>query len=222
MESTNNSQTQYIPVSTPILFSSNSQYLQNKLEDQAKEEAKEFKNYIILNNITLEKQRKKDEEKIKKLEKELDIKDKEIDSNDNKTRYIKGLLQNLIIIKDWYIKQNISWKKLNKVYEDSNKDIFKITYKSSVFVTLFNLILFGFQIQYFESYLYISLYNILLSIIFIYCIYNLQLTFISCREIDKKFKTDRNSIIIKIKTDVEECNQLEKETISLDNWINEV
>ena len=43
MESTNNSQTQYIPVSTPILFSSNSQYLQNKLEDQAKEEAKEFK-----------------------------------------------------------------------------------------------------------------------------------------------------------------------------------
>ena len=135
MESTNNSQTQYIPVSTPILFSSNSQYLQNKLEDQAKEEAKEFKNYIILNNINLEKQRKKDEEKIKKLEKELDIKDKEIDSNDNKTRYIKGLLQNLIIIKDWYIKQNISWKKLNKVYEDSNKDIFKITYKSSIFVT---------------------------------------------------------------------------------------
>tara|TARA_B110000027_G_C16097099_1_gene291309 strand:+ start:989 stop:1645 length:657 start_codon:yes stop_codon:yes gene_type:complete len=218
MESTNNSQTQYIPVSTPILFSSNSQCLQNKLEDQAKE----FKNYIILNNINLEKQRKKDEEKIKKLEKELDIKDKEIDSNDNKTRYIKGLLQNLIIIKDWYIKQNISWKKLNKVYEDSNKDIFKITYKSSIFVTLFNLILFGFQIQYFESYLYISLYNILLSILFIYCIYNLQLTFISSREIDKKFKTDRNSIIIKIKTDVEECNQLEKETISLDNWINEV
>ena len=222
MESTNNSQTQYIPVSTPILFSSNSQYLQNKLEDQAKEEAKEFKNYIILNNINLEKQRKKDEEKIKKLEKEVDIKDKEIDSNDNKTRYIKGLLQNLIIIKDWYIKQNISWKKLNKVYEDSNKDIFKITYKSSIFVTLFNLILFGFQIQYFESYLYISLYNILLSILFIYCIYNLQLNFISSLEIDKKFKTDRNSIIIKIKTDVEECNQLEKETISLDNWINEV
>jgi len=193
----------------------------NNLIDEEKE-LKDIKSYVILNATKLDKENRENLNKIKELEKIIVVKEEEEDKNDNRMRYIKGLMQNLILIKDFYIEQNKNWKNLNKIYDQFNNNILKFNRNSSLYVCLFNLILFAFRFQYFDSYIYSSLYIISLSCLIIYISFKLQNVFASLSDFNKKFKFHKSDIILKINNKMDECLKLEKETITLDNWINEI
>ena len=219
MESNSSSQYQFMSVPIPVPIASGKD---NNNSSDEQQELKDIKNYIILTSIKLEKENRENLNKIKELEKIISIKEEEEDKNDNRMRYIKGLMQNLVLIKDFYIQQNQKWKNLNKVYDEFNNNILKFNRKTCIYVSLFNLILFAYRFQYFDSYFYSSLYIISLSSLIIYISFKLQIIFSSLLDFNNKFKLEKSDIVFKIKKAVEECNKLEKETISLDNWINEI
>ncbi len=220
MKSNSSSQYQFMSVPIPVPIVNGKDNNNNSNDEQ--QELKDIKNYIILTSIKLEKENRENLNKIKELEKIITIKEEEEDKNDNRMRYIKGLMQNLVLIKDFYIQQNQKWKNLNKVYDEFNNNILKFNRKSCIYVSLFNLILFAYRFQYFDSYFYSSLYIISLSSLIIYVSFKLQIVFSSILDFNNKFKLEKSEIVLKIKKEVEECNKLEKETISLDNWINEI
>ena len=153
MESNSSSQYQFMSVPIPVPIVNGKDNNNNSNDEQ--QELKEIKSYIILTSIKLEKENRENLNKIKELEKIITIKEEEEDKNDNRMRYLKGLMQNLVLIKDFYIQQNQKWKNLNKVYDEFNNNILKFNRKSSIYVSLFNLILFAYRFQYLLSLIHI-------------------------------------------------------------------
>lgn len=203
-----------VPLTVPIPIS------QNNKED---EELGEIKSYLILTAIKTDKENKEHQLKIKELEKIIAIKEEEEDKNDNRMRYIKGLLQNVILIKDYYIEQNKKWKDLNTIYEEFNNVIMVKSYEYILYSSMINLIIFIISRNgKFNSYFYVLIYYLSLTSIIIYCINKLQNIHKRSNDLNKKFISDKKEINNKIKKISEERIKLENETVTLDNWINEI
>ena len=73
----------------------------------------EFREYVIQNNVVLQKELKENIQQVKELEASLAEKETEEDKSDTRLRYMKGLLQNLNELKTDYL--NVTQKTEEKI-----------------------------------------------------------------------------------------------------------
>lgn len=185
-----------------------------------------YKDYIINLNIELNSENKKLREKISKTNSTISKNNDEIDKYDNKIRYMKGLLNNLLELKNLYY----TLYKLNNTNLDENFKQYKI-HKNIIFdlliklniCQLFILLSIILIITNYYSNKYIILFEYILLMFWFYNIINIY------TNLYKNFKRFNNNLInninsLKNNIDIKfkEINELESSTISLDNWICEI
>jgi len=204
----------------------NNEKEQENFHDNLNETYNEFKKYIIANNVQLQHQAKQDLIKIKQLECDLALKEEEEDKNDNRIRYLKGLLQNLIELKKKQSELGKKYKNLSDYYWNIYKDSKNINYKYLLYSFLFSLIVY---LQNLSIYLKLSfnfniLYNSLLFISIIYVINKIGNIYKSSQYLYNESENIVNIKISKIEIQeyIKEIKKLEDSTIALDNWICEI
>tara|TARA_A100001015_G_C15023446_1_gene729214 strand:+ start:1176 stop:1844 length:669 start_codon:yes stop_codon:yes gene_type:complete len=99
----------------------------NELNDNNNKD--EYENYVINSNKELHKLNKELENKIIKLENDLENKDDELDKEEAKRIYMKGMLHSFNEIKKKLSKSNKKYKELNETY----KDCFEL-YKNTFYI----------------------------------------------------------------------------------------
>jgi hypothetical protein len=203
----------------------NSDNSKNSEDNDYDETYQEFKKYIIRQNVFLQNQHSKDILEIKHLEHELSKKEDEEDKNDTRIRYLKGLMQNLITIKDEYNVISQKYKNISKTYEYINLHTNKICNDYLIYSTLFIISLYLFKINYvFDYKYYIFIYNIIISILIIFLInkisniYKKYIDLVADPNGMEKIKQITKEIFDK----KVELKKIEDSTITLDNWICEV
>lgn len=181
----------------------------------------EFKDYIILNNVNLQQELKIANITIKKLESQLQEEEENVDKQDTRLRYVKGLLQNLNEIRKEYSKISLKTEEkliLVKEHGKKTKVIYFEILKILIFTNLLTLIT-PFNIDN------INIINIILQTIYItlvpLLIFKIKNKYYSILE-DRKntinsLKEITSSITI-IKTEVKKT---EESCFSIENWINE-
>lgn len=186
---------------------------------------KEYKEYIITNNIFLQKQRLVDLKQIKDLESQVTLKEEEEDKNDNRIRYMKGLIQNLLEIKNFYIKLNYKYKNLSDIYNLIYNEITIINYKFLLYSSLLNICIYllNFDNNIINKYINLFIYNSLIFAIIVYLINKLSLVYKKNQNINNEITNNKiKNIVQEIKDQKSEIKKLEDSTISLDNWICEI
>lgn len=181
----------------------------------------EFKDYIILNNVNLQQELKKANATIKKLESKVQEEEENVDKQDTRLRYIRGLLQNLNEIRKDYSKiSNKTEEKLTLVKEDSKKT--KIIYfemlKILVFVNLLTFITpFSFD--------NINMFNVILQAIYFtlvpFCIFKVKNKYYLLVEDTKNTINGLKEITSSITILKTEVKKTEESCFSIENWINE-
>lgn len=204
----------------------NSEKKEEDTENNLDETYNEFKKYIIANNVELQKQTKKDLIEIKRLENELSQKEDEEDKNDNRIRYLKGLLQNLNEISKTYNEFGKKYKILCEYYENIYKESQNINYNYLLYSSLFNIAIYFLELAHIlkYNYIYYILYNTLITIIILFIMNKIGNTYKSSIYLYNespeimKIQIIKNDIINKMK----EIKNLEESTTALDNWIWEI
>ena len=110
----------------------------NTNNDYLTESYEDYKKYIINNNTQLLSDNRNYLLQIKKLEQELLDKENEEDRNDNRIRYMKGLMQNLIELNKFYISLSEKYKKLSDINENLKIEMSNIHYNFFLYSTLLN------------------------------------------------------------------------------------
>ena len=182
----------------------------------------EFKEYIIRNNIELQNELKETRDLVKTLEADILEKENVEDKYDTRTRYMKGLLQNLYELKNEYSKitkktieksKNIfTYKEINdKLYRKAFINTTLINY-SLAYVCLFignggiiNLALNSFQI-----------------ITIMYCINDMKKDYNTYKKNNNNLQEHNKELDDEIKEIRETIKKTEDASLSLDNWIGEL
>ena len=193
----------------------------NKLTDLS-----QYKEYIIKTNIILQNESKELRDKIKDLETEISNNESEQDKNDNRIRYMKGLINNINEIKNLYIKlyENNDISSI-KYFDDKDK-IYKNIKDFHIKNIIYIIVIIIWNL--FTALLIISSYTYKIFVLFINAIIILQLYYlykINYHDIinsTKNIKNKFNDISNKNKELKDEIKQLESSTVSLDNWICEI
>ena len=183
----------------------------------------EFKDYIIINNVNLQKELKESVINIKKLEQELLSKEEIEDKYDTRIRYMKGLLQNLNELRNDYSNIAVKTDSQMTIIKDHYKNVVKKNYfEIYTILIVCNLLtlITPFKLEYFNKFnLILQLFYIIFVIYSFKKIKNNYYTIISTSKtganLIKDIKTEINSIKLNIKKTEQSC-------ISLDSWINEV
>ena len=204
----------------------NAQKTEEDMENNSDETYNEFKKYIIANNVSLQKQAKRDLIEIKRLECELSLKEEEEDKNDNRIRYLKGLLQNLNEISKKHSELDAKYKQLCQYYESIYKESETINYNYLLYSSLFSILIYllEFSTYFTLSYNYYIVYNSFITFTIIYVMNKIANIYKSSiylyNESDRivKIKIINNEIYEQIK----ELKKVEESTIALDNWICEI
>tara|TARA_B100001093_G_C26805221_1_gene1005163 strand:+ start:1117 stop:1770 length:654 start_codon:yes stop_codon:yes gene_type:complete len=204
----------------------NAQKTEDDIENNLDETYDEFKKYIIANNVSLQKQTKRDLIEIKRLESELSLKEEEEDKNDNRIRYLKGLLQNLNEISKNYNEVAEKYKNLCNYYQTIYKESQTINYNYLLYSSLFSISISIYELanMFKFNYIYYILYNTVITLLILFLInklsniYKSSLYLYNKSEGISKIKILKNEILDKIK----EVKKLEESTITLDNWICEI
>lgn len=200
--------------------------MQNNINnDSLTESYEDYKKYIINNNTQLLSDNRNYLLQIKKLEQELLDKENEEDKNDNRIRYMKGLMHNLIELNKFYISLAEKYKKLSDINENLKIEMSNIHYNFFLYSTLLNIFIYLFNLGVFyisNTYL-ILFYNICIFIICIYIIHYMSIEYKkSINILDDKNNICLNNIIKEIMNKKEEIKNLKEATTSLDNWICEI
>lgn len=202
----------------------------NTIENNDTESEKQFnvyKEYIIKNNILLQKENNEFREKIKELESLILQQESEEDKYDNRMRYAKGLLNNLYELKNLYNNQCKNHKSISNSYIEYESKIYeqgKIFYIKNVglnglFIFWNLLILFTYSLS--NNYYFIC--GITINILIIYQIYNLYNYYYNFLIINNnKFNNNHKNTNTKINSFNDEIKKLEETTTSLDIWICEI
>jgi hypothetical protein len=180
----------------------------------------EFKDYIIKNNIILQEENKNHIETITSLKEKIETYEESEDKYDTRTRYMKGLLQNLNELKKDYAKITSKSEDKVKLIQELHKKNKKNYYEIYVFLLLINLLTIITPL-YFVNF-YIMFLQTSASIIYIYSCFkimnNYELIKTNSKEATNSFK-ENTLEISKIK---EVIKKGEESCLSLDNWICEV
>lgn len=178
-----------------------------------------FKEYIIVNNIALQKEVQEANMKIKTLEYEVQSKEENEDKYDTRIRYLKGLLQNLNELRNDYNNVSQKTEEKLKMVQDLHKKNKKNYYEIYALLTIIN------TLTLITPLYYINIYLLLLqtSSIFIisYNIYKIKEKYILIKEDSKETTIQFKTITSQINKIKEEIKKTENSCISLDNWVNE-
>ena len=186
------------------------------------DEYSEFQKYIIVNNISLQKEVKESISKIKELEAKIQNQETCEDNYDTHIRYMKGLLQNLNELRNDYNKISLKTDSKLKLAQESNKIIKKLNYEIYAYLVIMNVvtIITPYTFEYYNIYILIlqTLYTLLMP----YCIFKIKNSYANIRTIenDKLFLLKEiNNEISKIKVEI---IKTEEATLAIDNWIHEI
>ena len=136
----------------------------------------EFKEYIIKNNIVITNENKELRKKIEQLNSENNENENEIDKYDEKIRYMRGLLQNLYLLKEKSIQLKENWEKNSKKCCKAINRYSKLNNKNFVFNTNIYILVF----LYFLNIIYTrSITNFLIFIVYQF----ISLTFIYYKQL---------------------------------------
>ena len=189
------------------------------------EKYNQFKEYLILNHLDLQKETQVLKDEIVILKIEIQEKETEEDKYDSRTRYFRSLLTNLNELKKGY--QHISSKKHellditnNKLgsFYNVNKDYYiKLIVLNTLY--LFEHIIF----QYFKlTPTKITLYIVINSSL----VYAIVYKYLVLYKYIETYKTEKNVHVQQIKTEIREKTKelinLDDATLSLENWVYEV
>ena len=193
-----------------------------KNNEKIEDEYNEFKDYIIKNNIQLQKNAKENSFIIKDLERQLANLEETEEKYDNRMRYMKGLLQNLNELRNEYSKITRKTEDKFNLVKQHHTNTKKNYYEIYVYLIILNILtlITPLSLKYINIY-----YLVLQTLYFTYLPYS----FIKIKNIYFSLinhsKTATNSIkditteinIIKL-----EIKKTEDACLSLDKWICEV
>lgn len=186
------------------------------------DEYSEFQKYIIVNNISLQKEVKESISKIKELEAKIQNQETCEDNYDTHIRYMKGLLQNLNELRNDYNKISLKTDSKLKLAQESNKIIKKLNYEIYAYLVIMNVvtIITPYTFEYYNIYILIlqTLYTLLMP----YCIFKIKNSYANIRTIENEklfLLKEINNEISKIKVEI---IKTEEATLAIDNWIHEI
>ena len=190
--------------------------------DELTETYAEFKKYIIVNNIDLQKRVDNSSVKIKELETEIKDLEEMEEKNDNRIRYMKGLLNNLIELKNYSNKISKCYKETTQLHKENYKNLEKIIEKLFLYSCGINFCLLFICFNNIESKFLKNGLNCLIII----CGTILHKFAYNCFKNYKTTIKSQNEKVLAINKDIIKFNQeykkLEESTSSLDNWISEI
>lgn len=185
-----------------------------------------YKDYIIETNMQLREENFKLREEINQANNTISEIEQEQDKYDNRVRYMKGLLGNLVIIKNNYIKVYNQEKANHKQTSKSINDFTKIIEKFNQELLISQLFVYiSACIMGFTSNNYTIIILIKFSIM-VFWFYKSGLICISFYKTYNSHFKNLDSLVNKdnqkIKEMIKETQELEHETTSLDNWVSEI
>ena len=187
----------------------------------------QYKEYIIKNNITLQNENTKSREKIKELESIILQQENEEDKYDNRIRYMKGLINNLNELKNFYNELSKDNESITIAYIDHETKIYKeanIFYAKNFGLNfsfiLWNILLIFATALLNNYYYFIGLVIDILIIVQLYFVYKYYYSLLI--NSNEKVNTISNNLKHKISSIKDEIKKLEDSTINLDNWICEI
>ena len=186
----------------------------------------EYKDYIIINNIELQKDNLEKSKLIKELESTIQEKESEEDKYDNRTRYMKGLLQNLNELKKEYVIVNDIEKHKSQLSINNSKEILKKTeyiYIYSIVIYCLSWLINIVTLKYYFNNYYLNL--IIKTLYYILLIYSANFAYNYIKKIYKfndEYKKNIEKLNQNIKEIKEGINKTEEACLSLDNWICEL
>lgn len=197
--------------------------ISTKQEENEKkgDEYVKFKEYIILNNITLQKEVKEANQKIKILENEVQSKEENEDKYDTRVRYLKGLLQNLNELRSDYNNVSQKTEEKLKMVQDLHKKNKKNYYEIYALLIIINILTLITPSQLYYTNLFVLLLQTSSSIIIPYCIYKIKEKYCSIKQESKEVTIQFKTITSQINKIKDEVKKTEESCISLDNWVNE-
>ena len=184
------------------------------------------KDYIIETNMQLREENLKLRQEINQANNTINESEQEQDKYDNRVRYMKGLLNNLVIIKNNYIKiynlEKTNHKQTKKSIQEFTKIIEQFNREqliSQIFIYL-SACLMGFTSNTYVIFILIKF------AIMVFWFYKSGLIGISFyKKYNSQFKNLEyllNKENEKIRETIKYTQELEHETTSLDNWICEI
>lgn len=185
-----------------------------------------YKDYIIETNMQLREENLKLRQEINQANNTINESEQEQDKYDNRVRYMKGLLNNLVIIKNNYIKiynlEKTNHKQTKKSIQEFTKIIEQFNREqliSQIFIYL-SACLMGFTSNTYVIFILIKF------AIMVFWFYKSGLIGISFYKTYNSHFKNLDSLINKdnqkITETIKYTQELEHETTSLDNWICEI
>ncbi len=197
--------------------------ISNTSQDK-KDVYKEYKDYLIINNLQLQEEVKTIREENNELKKEIETKEQEEDKYDCRTRYMRGLLTNLNELKKGY--HEIAKKRENLVNITNNNwlELYKLSRKVYIELIVLNII-FILENIIFQLFHYSKMkmtFYIIINTTIIYIGVNKYYLLVKyVKDNREKRKMDFDNIKY-IDDKLKELIKVEESTLSLENWINEV
>jgi hypothetical protein len=194
-------------------------------QTEQNEKYNQFKEYLILNHLDLQRENKVLKDKIADLTNQINEKENEEDKYDSRTRYFRSLLTNLNELKNGY--REISKNRNNLVNQTNNNwyVLYKVHRKFNIHIMIANIVfmLVQFLFQYYKpSSIKLAIY-LIVNTTFIYSYID---KYIKITKYVKNHRTERKPLIDKtlkeIKEKETELVKLDESTLSLENWIYEV
>jgi FtsZ-binding cell division protein ZapB len=195
--------------------------ISTKENEKKGDEYANFKEYIILNNITLQKEVKEANQKIKILENEVQSKEENEDKYDTRIRYLKGLLQNLNELRSDYNNVSEKTEEKLKMVQDLHKKNKKNYYEIYALLIIINILTLITPQQIYYTNIFILLLQTSSSIIIPYNIYKIKEKYCSIKQESKEVTIQFKNITSQINKIKDEIKKTEDSCISLDNWVNE-
>lgn len=189
------------------------------------EKYNQFKEYLILNHLELQRENKLLKDKIAELTSELNEKATEEDKYDSRTRYFRSLLTNLNELKNGY--KEISKNRNNLVNQTNNNwyALYKVHRKFNIQIMFANIVfmLVQFIFQYYKpSPIKLAIY-LIINTTFIYGYIDRYIKLIKYVKIHRN---ERKPLVDKVLKEIKEKEtelvNLDESTLSLENWIYEV
>lgn len=189
------------------------------------EKYNQFKEYLILNHLELQRENKLLKDKIAELTSELNEKATEEDKYDSRTRYFRSLLTNLNELKNGY--KEISKNRNNLVNQTNNNwyALYKVHRKFNIQIMFANIVfmLVQFIFQYYKpSPIKLAIY-LIINTTFIYGYIDRYIKLIKYVKIHRN---ERKPLVDKVLKEIKEKEtelvKIDESTLSLENWIYEV
>ena len=193
-------------------------------EEQKNSSYNEFKEYVIINNIELQKELKVSIETVKLLEATVSEKEAEEDKYDNRVRYMKGLIQNLNELKTEYIYLEKKENEKNKLFAKFISDFHNthtINYVYGIIILIISIIM-NYNTCLFNNFIITLIFVTCNTFILCYSVHKIFENYTIMKNEEKVFKNNTNLINLQIKEKKNEIKKIEESTLSLDNWICEI